>query len=1315
MKALSTYDAHAGGQAGESRPKVINIMLFAGVMLACASLGASGMLAHFDFEEKGGAFADDTSGAGLYATLARNVKWAEGGFGGAVATGEKAAGVKVGKIPGLDGAQECTFFIRFQRRSAGFGAHQCLISADGWQNYGGLQLQFTGEALNVRTRDGRTDKENMWRVFNGAAAGRWHSVAVSFKRPQIALYADGREVAKGRWDYPMRDGGQHIGSWMNHSFGGFIDDYRIYRRALSAREIAEIADDSRYAELEGYQDDGTGGVAGVRVFAQSSSSAVELRNPKGALTIDSLGCVSSLRDAVTSRELAAERCEFVLADIAGEGWMRPRKAEKRGADVLAFVFPGNAGEVELKVEPFDGGWKFTVVKCSLRALKSLEFCRLRPDAAAKWKGSFVNGWSDERSAVVVRSGDIKAEHTWNSHLAVKTVKEFPALGRSALVAVGPREGFREQLKAMTVAAGVPRSNSGGAWSMDSEVSRWSYVFAPIEKGDVDYWIEFVKRGGFSNIHINSGWTSILGEYEVSRWMFPGGLDEMAAACDRIHAAGLKCGIHTLTACIGLRSSWIRPVCSSNLVFDARYTLAVPLTEESTEIVVNEIPVDSHSTVYTYSSNGNFLWCNGEVIQYSGIRRRKPYAFTGIRRGALGTKKTACAPAGSVIGYLHQRYNAFYPDPDGPLAEKVAAQLGKVYNTCRLDEFYFDGSEGMGTRYGIDAMRHKIFSKLGAHDGRSPSVEASCPGANNWWFQTRTATTDHGVYGVKRFHDWHIDWGVRQGRLCNFLEPQMGWWQPRLDCPLARGHFPDEMEYFAGKNAGHDAAMSIQGVGMRPLATGIRRQLAILGWYEYPRLAGAFAPEVIGHLAGGGTEGRLRQEDDGRWKFTKVTSFVNRARNAWERRWNVVSDRAADAALRVEALYAAKRNEGAVPLFGADDFKNFAVRSAKGVSAELERGVAGRSGAKALRLSAENTGAEKNASWAEAKLRFDFPGRNTGGKNIAFGTWIKGDGSGALLNLQITTGREFGSGISDHYIRLDFTGWKYVEFFLRERDSARFPHYRWPYGGGYAPIYRNTINTAHIGTFAFYLNDIAGGSRAVVEIGEVEALEMVPARLDDAAVIVGGARHDVPFALKSGEYAELDDMRWTKFSARGDKLECVPAGGTVSLKAGGNEVEFVSGGCAEVTFFALGEKRDAFAEKLSPEMKARMRFEALAPFEWNPARGLAAPKTLPVRPGEKAKWSFEIVGPCGNPAFTFKTLFGMKRNVYTVPASAAEGESIVCRDGVNYQVVKCRDGEVVREGRLDRPLPVLRGSYPFEFSAEIPEDGMCVVDILKEYF
>ena len=1299
-----------------------------GVMAMPAPLTA------FDFEEGVGAFADSAIGAPRSAELSSSAKWAKGPFGSALATGgDERAGAALGALNELNGDNPFTIFLRFRREGANSGKHACLLSTADWGNGGLLFFIPTGDALNVRVRAGKEGPETSIPAFEKLTPGKWHSVAFVYTRGLVKAYADGKLAGTRKWNYSFRAKDFTLGSWGTGSFGGFIDDFRVWQGELAASAIAELAEDSRYAEIEGYQDDGTGGIGKIEVLPQIPANAkpvAKFSNSFATLAIDALGAVVSLKEQATGRELVANPVPFLRVSTKDGRMLVPRRFEKRGENRLAWIFAHGMGEVETKVEPFEGGWAFRIVACSLKEVERLEFARVEC-AAAKWRGTFANAASDEKSAVCVRSGDIQGEPFLAGSgsrkaadgpvdsciLGVRVDAKMGFVGRSAFLAAGAREGFRGQLAAMTRAAGAPASDCGGANSMGSEVARWSYVFAPIVNGDVDYWIDFTKRAGFSIIHFNSSWTDCLGHCPVNRRAFPDGLEGMKAAADKIHAAGLHAGMHTLTACINPRDPWITPVCNTNLVADAVYTLAADLEENAKELFVEELPISRHATVFTYSSNGNVLRIGNELLQYSGIRRdAKPYAFTGLKRGAFGTKKLGRIAKGTQVDYLHQRYIAFYPKPDSPLADELADRLAEVYNTCSLDEFYFDGSEGMGTRYGVDWMRHHVFSRLKANNGHSPSIEASCQNANNWWFQTRTATTDHGVYGVKRFHDFHINWGVKQGRLMNFLEPQMGWWQPRVDVPKARGHFLDEMEYFAGKNAGHDAAMSLQGVNARPLPIGVRRQLTILGWYEYARLARAFTPDAINRLAGERTEARLRQNDDGEWELEDVEEFKHRAGFAWDRKWNFESAAARSAALRVEALYSAAQPGSGVPLVKADDFAAFQPVAAGGVKQSFKAGVAGEHGA-ACRMSAANQNAEPNGAWARVRRQFDFPGLDVGKGNLAFGLWVKGDGSGALVNLQLEGVPEFLGGISDHYVRLDFTGWKYITCLLRERDAGEFWKYIWPYGGGYAPCYRSMIYPEHIRAFTVYLNDIPRGGSATVEFGEVEALAMVPgAELENASVKVNGESFALPFALAAGEYAELDGAKWIKYSALGTALTAMDAEKSPRLAAGFNQVELVApaGARAELTFFARDNRRAALVEELSQSQRAQMRYEGVMPFEYAPKKGLLPPRVVATRPGETARLEIEVKGPAKNPAFTFPKFFGFMDDVFTFPVTIAADEKLVCVDGAAWRVEKLKDGQRVSEGRLENPMPLLDGTTRLNFSAELAEGEVCEVDLLKNY-
>jgi hypothetical protein len=104
----------------------------------------------------------------------------------------------------------------------------------------------------------------------------------------------------------------------------------------------------------------------------------------------------------------------------------------------------------------------------------------------------------------------------------------------------------------------------------------------------------------------------------------------------------------------------------------------------------------------------------------------------------------------------------------------------------------------------------------------------------------------------------------------------------------------------------------------------------------------------------------------------------------------------------------------------------------------------------------------------------------------------------------------------------------------------------------------------------------------------------------------------------------------------------------------------------------------------------------------------------VRPGGKARLGLEIYGPCENVRFRFKRFFGLRQTVCRFPVKVSADERLVCRDAVNWRLEKAKDGTLVKEGRLERPLPLLGRTQKLDFSADVPSGGVCTVDLMKEY-
>ena len=949
------------------------------------------------------------------------------------------------------------------------------------------------------------------------------------------------------------------------------------------------------------------------------------------MEFDMQGCVASLREKKTGRELVGERTPFVSLMRTNGAACLPLGVELRGDDMLAFRFP-EAGEIVLSVKPESFGWTFAVEKAAAGECAHMDVACLKPSCRTYIGATFANAFSDDASAVFVRPYDPQPEPRARSRegLLARIEPPFEFAGHKVGIAAGPRTEILGMMREMTTAADVPWSRSGGAWAIGSEDARRSYLFARMEKpvADAPYYIALAELGGFQILHFTSDWAGTLGHYKLRPKRYPEGIATMKQVTDMIHAAGLKSSIHTLSCCISPSDAWVRPVPSHDLRPDYSYTLAAAVGANATDCIeVSEKPGPKHSLVFTYSSNGNVLRIDDELMQYSAISREKPYRFSKLVRGAFGTRPAAHA-AGAQVDYLHHRYTAFYPKPDSPLMDKIADALAAVYNGAGHDGLYYDGSEGIGSRYGIDAFRWNLFRKLRDLPG-GHVIEASARGPNNWWFQTRTGTQDHPVFSPKRFHDRHVRDALKI-RKAEFIEPQMGWWQPCQATPKCHGHFLDDMEYFASQNAGIDAAMSIQGIDKRPLPKTVLSQLTVLGWYERFRLARAFRPELLERMAVPRAEFRLRQDWRGEWLSTPVETFRHRSGTVDDRIWNVSSATARRAAVRIEALYGAGAANGgeSKTLISPSDVKSMNTRSAPGMWVSATEGSDPEKGGTIV-LTASNRNAEVRGSWVCATRAYKFPYRDVSPAD-GFGLWIKGDGSGALFNLQVKGAPEYGNGYSDHVVRLDFKGWRYVPLLLRERDAWVNEDYDWPYGW-FSTVYINSARVAHLSHVAMYLVDVPKGASAKVEIAEVNTLRHVPdSTVRGVVLAVNGRKHAVPFGeLRCGDYVELEEGRWTRYNEMGEPLETAKTGDSVALAAGDNHCSITAADGSmrlETTFFALGDAGPALTGRVSPEGAKYLTVEPMMPVFYAPSKGFDSVPDVVTRPGETARVVMTVEGP-----------------------------------------------------------------------------------------
>jgi len=1161
-----------------NRPCTLRVMVIVAVMTSPSLLGIRApvmgaeaekadktLLGEWRFDEGSGDVAGDSSGHGNEGEI-RGADWVKGKFGTALHFGGRDAYVSIPGIASVDASPELTAeaWVYWEKG----GRYPNILTGGTWCP-GGFLFFVADKGCSFRL--GKPGKAPLqvgkdWAETSAAfvqfTPGQWYHLAATFKRPHVQTYVNGKAVAAATWDYPIGFSGDlQIGTWGNPEtcHQGLIDEVKLYNRALTAEEV--LADFQRTAA--GREPAGAGQQAYEKIPAKAAAPAVTLDNDLTRLLLDARGRVVGLVDKATGKNHCAQVPGYFVTIRKGGVTYRPSACtEDSGKLTFAFRKIGVTAQVKVSVKP--RYFVFELAAVSDPEVDEAVLGGLAVDLAKEMSASVAWASDDEFAAAVVPLNlqvEVGMTGGANPGFSPTCVRRYGVSGAKIALAGCPTREVRGVLKEVVRAEGLPWSPLGGPFALDAEENRGSYLFAVVSESNVDEWIELARRGGFAEIHLCPWWHT-MGHYEPAPSLFPHGLAGLKQVTDKLHAAGLKVGMHTLTGCIQVNDPWVSPVPDKRLTKGASFTLAAAVGADDKIIPTIERP-EGLETFWGDMSTGNTLQIGDEIVAYTGISQQPPYGFTGCTRGQWGTKRSA-HDRGAAARHLVASYCSYIPDENSTLVGELADCIAKVFNTCGFDMIYLDGSEGMRTAHAVATMKRAIFTKL---QGRV-LVESSSGSWGAWPFHSRVGTWDHPVHGFNRFTDLHCE-GLERHSASELLPGHMDWWVITGPTADNAGMFPEDMEYFCGKCLGWDWSMSLQGVaaGQSPPNARQNEYLDMLGRYERLRLARHFPESIKAKLRTPKEQFRLAQDDKGNWQFRptdylahKVTSLADGTAA-----WTVQNRYAAQPAkLRVEALYACQPYDAPEGVLVTDFAKpeDFSARAAgagvtHGLAASAEQVKVGTASAS---FSAKNATATRRGAWAKVGRAFTPPLDMS--KCGALGVWIYGDGKGELLNFQLNNTREYYTAWDDHYVDVNFTGWRYYELLLRERDAQRYQDYVWPYGGA-CEVGRSPILRSRVGSFSIYYNDLAANEEVRCFVGPVKALPVLKIKLANPTVVISGHRISFPVTLESGQFIEYEgpaDCRW--HDERGATLQRItPQGDAPELAPGENPVSFICDGPA----------------------------------------------------------------------------------------------------------------------------------------------------------
>ncbi|MCB1128946.1 MAG: hypothetical protein KDM81_20780, partial [Verrucomicrobiae bacterium] len=344
--------------------------------------------------------------------------------------------------------------------------------------------------------------------------------------------------------------------------------------------------------------------------------------------------------------------------------------------------------------------------------------------------------------------------------------------------------------------------------------------------------------------------------------------------------------------IDKRSRYVTPVPDPRLDAFRTFTLTADVDAAATEIAVEESTAGLSTVTGFFEHNSVILQLDDELVTFAGFSREPPWRFTGVRRGALGTKATAHSRGGSAR-HLKECFGLLVPDPESSLFEEIAANHAEIVNRCGFDGLYLDAIDGSSILRGPDECwywANKFVVEIQRRLRKPAGMEMSAMWHHFWRYRTRWQAWDYPQRGHRRFIDTHAT-GVNGGLL---LPLHLGWWNfQSFKPPQIEPTYPDVMECVGARLVGWDAGISLTGAVDRdrlestPL---FRRAVDILRTCEELRHAKVFDDATRARLREPGQDFALTTNAAGRPTFSPAQSLPHVAALAepWTLSWRVTN-------------------------------------------------------------------------------------------------------------------------------------------------------------------------------------------------------------------------------------------------------------------------------------------------------------------------------------------------------------------------------------------------------------------------------------------
>lgn len=863
--------------------------------------------------------------------------------------------------------------------------------------------------------------------------------------------------------------------------------------------------------------------------APVGAEPITFENQHLRMELSPLATLSALTCKADGKNYAAPSCPAPLLQASVGGRAMPARFLKREGEIVRVQFVDPKVKASLRVEALPRYFRIEVVDAEPADMAWLEI-QFPQRVLADQGGAFCANYDDAfasccfalntKSQCLLRglgtgATGLVCRSTASRH-GVKGAK-FAFLG-------GPRAELDTLIQHVERDNGLPSPQLDGKWVRESEPIRRSYLFViGMHEKDTDALIDYAKVGHFQTILIlKNAWLKTHGHYEINTRHFPDGRESFKRAVGKIHAAGLKAGVHLFGPSISANDAYVTPVPDDRLLSVECPPLAEAIDAKGKILTVTEQPTTlPPARTRNRAFPGYHLRIGDELVRYADVDVGPPFRFLGCQRGACGTR-AAAHPAGAQVRGMLTMWRFFMIDPDSTLLGELTDNFADVVNDCKLDMVYFDASDGSGgayldTGYYLDKCHLAHYRKFD-HDVLYQTSTGT--GRNlGWHFVARSASADgHG--DIKWYLDQRLNTILGMRRNCTYAD--VGWYG------LDSGSRVDRLEYICAKCLGADGSISVQCnrsiFDSHPHA---RQIMEMIGRYERCRLADYYPDPIKAQLREKGKEFKLFEDGQGDWSLWHAAYEPDRVITRLDGKqnvWTIDNDRDEPCRLAIEITRDVRYTAGpdydspeAILLEDFEDLGPYALSEdnqfAKYVLGAhrvvTPEGPALQGVTQQLSLSTEDarlgqacgvytaTNSTVEMGWCGRGRRFAKPIDLSRCRGVAM--WVHGDGQNEYLMIQF---RDV-AGRYHHWRRkIGHKGWKLIALPIA-------PH--------------ATIDWTKIEYLIFYYNNIPANTTVTCKIDGVKALPALTTtdRLSGLALTVNGARTDLPGELGKTETLTTD--------------------------------------------------------------------------------------------------------------------------------------------------------------------------------------------------